>query len=462
MREYYFGHLTDVLMVDNQVLAAERLGGADYDGDMVKTIASPIVNQCVRKNYDTYGDKRTNMDNIPLLMIPSIDSLIRDANDWQARLETVKNTFSSRVGQISNAALNRSIIAYNENSTAEERDRYRQEVEILAILTGLEIDSAKSGVKPDLSKYLGAKDIKRSRFLRFKDIMDAAEEHRKWYEPTPAERLKAYYENTDWSKVDSNLEKLPYLAYQLKRHTPKKKPRKNKPEDLYTFAVPGWEKMLDPAILSAVSMLAQDHKHCLKRIRASRQPIKERSRQSDITKILFARCQEDDYDTDVLYALFSALSQEQVTELYRAIRENNWHLMPEENREAFLRQYLPEEFGDYFDLLTDFRCSGYRILGDLVCDCMDAYRLEDQRKLHSEQDSPAMTAMLDAYLNRASGADYKTAVAQECRTQLESIIKAGEAVKYAVAIKDKDFLWDVLYDKIYTHVKRMEVSRDAE
>ena len=42
MREYYFGHLTDVLMVDNRVLAAERLGGADYDGDMVKTIASPV------------------------------------------------------------------------------------------------------------------------------------------------------------------------------------------------------------------------------------------------------------------------------------------------------------------------------------------------------------------------------------------------------------------------------------
>mgnify|MGYP003293604595 CR=1 FL=1 len=66
MSEYYFGHLTDVLMVDNQVLAAERLGGADFDGDMVKTIASPVVNQCVRKNYDTYGDKRTNVDNIPV------------------------------------------------------------------------------------------------------------------------------------------------------------------------------------------------------------------------------------------------------------------------------------------------------------------------------------------------------------------------------------------------------------
>ena len=188
MREYYFAHLTDVLMISCEVLAAERLGGADYDGDMVKTIASPIVNQCVRRNYDDFADRRRNLNNIPLLMIPSVDPLIRDADDWQARFETVKNTFSSRVGQISNVALNRSIIAYNENSTAEERERYRQEVEIPAILTGLEIDSAKSGVKPDLSKYLGAKDIKRSRFLRFKDIMDAAEEHRKWYEPTPAER----------------------------------------------------------------------------------------------------------------------------------------------------------------------------------------------------------------------------------------------------------------------------------
>lgn len=460
MRSYYFGHLTDVLMVDNQVLAAERLGGADYDGGMIKTIASPIVNRCVRKNYYEYSSDRRNADNIPLLMIPSVDPLIRDANDWQARFETVKNTFSSRVGQISNAALNRSIIAYNENSTAGERERYRQEVEMLAILTGLEIDSAKSGVKPDLSEYLGAKNIKRSRFLRFKDILDAAEEHRKWYEPTPSERLKSYYEKTDWGAVDSNLEKLPYLAYQLERHTPKRKPRKNKPADLYTFAVPGWEKKLDPATLSAVSALAQDYKHCLRRIRASRQTIRERSRQSDITKILFARGQEDDYDTDTLYALLSACSQEQISDLYTAIREQQWHLMQEEHREAFLQQYLPKEFVDYYDLLTDFRCSGYRILGDLVCECMDAYRQEEQKRLHNDADSPAMTAMLNAY--QTCGSNFKTAVAGECRKQLEAVLKPGEAVKYAVAIKDKDFLWDVLYDKIYDHVKKTEADRDAE
>ena len=41
LRQHYLGHLTDVVMVTADSLAAERLGGADYDGDLIKTIASP-------------------------------------------------------------------------------------------------------------------------------------------------------------------------------------------------------------------------------------------------------------------------------------------------------------------------------------------------------------------------------------------------------------------------------------
>ena len=123
MRHYYFRHLTDLVMVDSTMLAAERLGGADYDGDMVKTIADPILNECVRRNYKASqngaDDELSNEANIPLLMIPSAEPLIRNADDWQARFEVVRGTFSSRVGQICNAALDRSIIAYNENSDAE-------------------------------------------------------------------------------------------------------------------------------------------------------------------------------------------------------------------------------------------------------------------------------------------------------------------------------------------------------
>ena len=125
---------------------------------MIKTIADPILNECVRRNYEASqngaDDELSNEANIPLLMIPSAEPLIRSADDWQARFEVVRGTFSSRVGQICNAALDRSIIAYNENSNAEERRRFREETEVLGILTGLEIDSAKSGIRPDLDEYL--------------------------------------------------------------------------------------------------------------------------------------------------------------------------------------------------------------------------------------------------------------------------------------------------------------------
>ena len=100
-------------------------------------------------------------------------------------METVKGTFSSRIGQICNAALDRSVIAYNENSDGEERRRCREETETLAILVGLEIDSAKSGIRPDLDEYLGRRDVQRTPFLRYKDLVEWAEERRAWYEPTP-------------------------------------------------------------------------------------------------------------------------------------------------------------------------------------------------------------------------------------------------------------------------------------
>ena len=51
LRNKYFSHLNYVVMVDSRTLIPERLGGADFDGDMVKTIADPLLNKCVTRNY---------------------------------------------------------------------------------------------------------------------------------------------------------------------------------------------------------------------------------------------------------------------------------------------------------------------------------------------------------------------------------------------------------------------------
>ena len=456
MRHYYFGHLTDVVMVDSNMLAAERLGGADYDGDMIKTISDPILNACVRRNYNLYRYEKhkslTNIENIPLLMIPTAQPQIRNADDWEARFETVRSTFSSRVGQICNAALDRSIIAYNENSNAEERERCREETETLAILTGLEIDSAKSGIRPDLDEYLTHKTVKRSDFLKYKTLVEEMETRRTWYEPTHAARVKAFFKKVDWSKVDSNVERLPYLAQQLKKITPRIKAKSARDEELFSFAQqPDWREQLNSDKLAAVDALLRDHDACLSRIRACRIPLKEKKRKSDVERILYARGQEDTYDPDELYALFGSLPPERVSVLRQAIREQAWHLMDEDARERFLREWLPE-FEDIYDLLTDSRCGGYRILGDIVCDMEDENTGREKKQLFRESDSKAFTAMMRAFADKSASRSYRDAVTAKCRELLTTIVRPTLAVRYVVALGRRDLLWELLPEYIEKNV----------
>ena len=392
-------------------------------------------------------------------MIPTAQPQIRNADDWEARFETVRSTFSSRVGQICNAALDRSIIAYNENSDAEERERCREETETLAILTGLEIDSAKSGIRPDLDEYLTHKTVKRSAFLKYKTLAEDAETRHAWYEPTHAARVKAFFKKVDWDAVDSNVERLPYLAQQLKKNTPRIKAKPAKDEELFSFAAqqPDWREQLDSDKLAAVDALLQDYDACLSRIRACRVPLKEKKRKSDVERILYARGQEDAYDPDELYALFGSLPPEKVSALLYAMREQAWHLMDEDARERFLREWLPE-FEDIYDLLTDFRFGGYRILGDIFCDMEDENTGREKKQLFRESDSKAFTAMMSAFADKSASRSYRDAVTAKCRELLTAIVRPALAVRYVVALGRRDLLWDLLPEYIEKNV--LEVRDD--
>ena len=460
--DQYLGHLTDVVMVGYTSLAAERLGGADYDGDMIKTISDPILNECVKRNIHHDPPRPRSIfsrsHNLPLLMIPTVQPQIRSADDWEARFETVRSTFSSRVGQICNAALDRSIIAYNENSDAEERERCREETETLAILTGLEIDSAKSGIRPDLDEYLTHKTVKRSDFLKYKTLVEEMETRRAWYEPTHAAKVKAFFKKVDWGQVDSNVERLPYLAQQLKKNTPRIKAKPAKDKELFSFArQPDWKEQLNSDKLAAVDALLRDYDACLSRIRACRAPVKEKKRKSDVERILYARGQEDEYDSDELYALFGSLPPERASALRLAMREQAWQLMDEDARERFLREWLPE-FEDIYDLLTDFRFGGYRILGDIVCDMEDENNGREKKQLFRESDSKAFTAMMRAFADKSASRSYRDAVTAKCRELLTAIVRPTLAVRYVVALGRRDLLWELLPEYIEKNV--LEVRDD--
>lgn len=453
IRRRYLSHLRGVVMVEPWSLIAERLGGADYDGDMVKVIYEPVICESIASHYKAADEKAedrfSSRNNLPLLSIPTAEPQIRNANDWYARFETVRSTFSSRVGQISNAALDRSILAYDENADADIKEKCRQETETLAILTGLEIDSAKSGIKPDLTAYLNTNDKPRSRYLKYKRLLEDVEDRPAWYEDTFAEQMKDYIDGTDWESVTANVEKLPYYAYMLKKHTPRKVIKPAPASELFTFARhENWKENLDPSLFPPIRTLIDTYDSCLRRIRSHKHPTPGNSKRRDIDRILTMRDQENTYDTDSLYALFTGMDATHIKAVRDALRAEQWHFMKPEERLSFLREYLPEEaFRAYDCLFSDFRMGGYRVLGDIICDIDDTNRLADKSKLHYKHDTPEMTAMIDAYNNRIPGTDYREAVAETCRVCIAKITPPFQAIRYAEALDRRDFIFDVLLEE---------------
>ena len=453
IRRRYLSHLSGVVMVEPWSLIAERLGGADYDGDMVKVIREPVICESIASHYketaNPFEDRFASRNNLPLLSIPTAEPQLRDANDLHARFEAVKSTFSSRVGQISNAALDRSILAYDENADTDIKEKCRQETETLAILTGLEIDSAKSGVKPNLSAYLDSKTARRSRYLKYKRLLEDAEARPAWYEDSFAEQMQDYIDGTDWDSVTANVEKLPYYAHMLKKHTPRKVIKPAPSAELFTFARhPNWKDNLDPSLFQPIHELIDTYNHCLRRIRSHKHPTPGNSKRRDIDRILTMRDQENAYDTDSLYALFTGIDAARIKTVRDALRAEQWHFMKPDARLSFLQEYLPEEaFRAYDGLFSDFRMGGYRALGDIICDIDDANRLADKSKLHYKHDTPEMTAMIDAYNNRIPGTDYREAVAETCRVCIAKITPPFQAIRYAEAMDRRDFIFDVLLEE---------------
>ena len=373
-RKKYLSHLNYVIMVASSTLIPERLGGADFDGDMIKTIAAPLINNCVARNYASEGSFDAFSQQYPVLKIPSVTPLERDANDWRARMETVKNTFNARIGQICNAAFDRSIVAYDESRSEEERRACREETELLEILTGLEIDSAKSGVKPDLREYLTHKTAERSRFLKYKSIA-ADESTKQWFEETKKKKLDKFFAETDWNAVTANVEKLPYFALMLEKNTPKQQPKPASDEELFPFAKSkDWKKQLNQSDLELIQAVIADYEQALRHIRISRLSAEEIKRHSDVERILFARGQENEYTADELYGLFASMPAEEVAKARQMLKTEQFHFMNKEQRLRFI--YSPV-FGsayqivDYEDLFTDFSHNGYRLLGDILCDYDD-------------------------------------------------------------------------------------------
>ena len=72
------------------------------------------------------------------------------------------------------------------------------------------------------------------------------------------------------------------------------------------------------------------------------------------------------------------------------------------------------EFEDIYDLLTDFRFGGYRILGDIVCD-MEDENTGREKSSCSVKRLGSFTAMMRAFADKSASRSYRDAVTAKCR-----------------------------------------------
>ena len=164
-------------------------------------------------------------------------------------------------------------------------------------------------------------------------------------------------------------------------------------------------------------------------------------------RILFARGQENDYTADELYAAFDGVFFTDIRRSRLLLSEKQWHLTPPEERRVVMAEILPGMHGfSYAELLCDFRCGGYRVLGDILCDMDDFYRKQQiQKRLLSKQgDSKDLVQMLRS----VRGGDYREELARQCLWTLRwsagrEDYDTDEAVTCALALGKRQFALDV-------------------
>lgn len=168
-------------------------------------------------------------------------------------------------------------------------------------------------------------------------------------------------------------------------------------------------------------------------------------------RILFSRGQEEEWDADELYAQFSELSPGRVAEVLESLRRERWQFLDTDARERFLLEWLPE-FDELFDLLTDFRSGGYRVLWDILLDIGDENTAQDRKRLNRDGDSSAFAAMMEAYQKKTVSQSYRDAVSEKCRELLDMIVKPVTAVRCVVALGKRGLLWELLPDAVLPNV----------
>lgn len=503
----YFIHLSGVLMIPYGSTVAARLGGADFDGDLVKVIDNTIFNRSAAECFRV----------MPFVEIPD------DKGDEQSydgmHYKHIRNIFTSRVGLISNMAIKLGNIEYNENrlslQAAKSGDQSgiqpvtlekgigAQEAEpdyaaVCCILVGQEIDKAKTGIEPDLSVLDQA--MKRykanSAFLQKKEKIAEYDKTYPVMKDDKKDRYVVCNNKKDKRMIldaqapepgDSNLDSLAYTVlkrYYGLKHQDGRKRVQHRGEPLTPLKLRETE---DKNLQASLACMVLAYRWIMKKARWMNHVIRQSNNGSYIYRILQKqydyRLDEEidgrvgsDTVTQALYKAYNMLRQtdaETVSGMRQWMKDIRWQNTLREDRSRVLFDHLgisdTEAYAGAAALLTNFSYSGYNLLLYIAEDVTREQNLSAKKDRAPDQvpddigcypsyedyyhefDELLQTMMKDKSFTVT---DFEKRIVQACRNELTGNLfkqpehSMNQAVRYWRSIcRDYDsshtFLWKV-------------------
>lgn len=139
----YFSELTGVVITGHSSYIPNALGGADFDGDQISIIYDQrIVSACYNSGYVEISGEESS---VPFINIKELKSVGNIKKYTYVSSQAIYNSFSERIGNISNAATKIAAVQYD---TKIEKNENMPSAALCTILTGNEIDATKKGLRP--------------------------------------------------------------------------------------------------------------------------------------------------------------------------------------------------------------------------------------------------------------------------------------------------------------------------
>lgn len=137
--EKYLSHLANVAVLNINSLVAQRLNGADFDGDIALVVDNPTMIAGVHRDEGIVIDTEDKI------------MALEEEDNVDNRCALALRTMKSFIGEYSNYA---SAFWNKCPRTEEQRDKYKSYIDVASIIVGKSIDYAKTGVIYHMPRHI--------------------------------------------------------------------------------------------------------------------------------------------------------------------------------------------------------------------------------------------------------------------------------------------------------------------